>query len=623
MIHILDKSTIDKIAAGEVVERPYSIVKELVENAIDAGATQITIEIKEGGIGLIRITDNGSGIEHGDVRNAFLRHATSKISSIEDLHTLHSLGFRGEALSSIAAVTRTELVTKVADEMTGSRYVIEGGAEKVLEEVGVPNGTTFIIKDLFYNTPVRKKFLKSATSEASAIGDLVEKLALSHPDIAFRFINNNQVRLQTDGNGKLKDIIYQIYGKEVAASLISVNVETSGISLGGYLAKPEISKNNRSFELFFVNGRYIKSPLLAKAVEEAYGTRMMQGKFPFFVLYIDIAASDIDVNVHPNKMEIRFSDSQQMYDLVRDMVAEVLSGTDLIKKVSLDTPKERIKEQRQREADIPLRTTGIAGEATEKSASTDMPIEKKPFTKLPESFETNRLQTYKDREKVYKAMEEVARSVEDMPTAYQAEQQISFLDEKARKKHRIIGQVFDTYWIIEYGEEMYIIDQHAAHEKVLYERFMTAFKEEQILSQYLAVPIILTLSTIEEEALRRHKDVLSKLGYEIEYFGGREYKVSSIPNFLPSVSKEEILSEIIDNLSEESFEKTPEAILEKTASLACKAAIKGNQKIGITQADILIGEMLKLENPYHCPHGRPTIIAMSKTELEKKFKRIV
>lgn len=639
MINILDKSTIDKIAAGEVVERPASIVKELLENAIDASSNQITVEIKDGGISYIRITDNGTGIEKDDIKTAFLRHATSKIKNAADLDNILSLGFRGEALSSISAVTRTEIISKTKSSFTANLYKIEGGEELCFEEVAAPDGTTIIIKDLFYNTPARRKFLKSPNTEAAYISDIVEKLALSNPDISFRYIKNNVNKLHTLGNGNVKDIIYQIYGKEASSSLLELKYKDDIFKINGYIAKPEYSKSKRTNEIYFINSRYIKNSIIAKAIEDAYGNRMMQGKYPFVVLNININPSLLDVNVHPSKMEIRFEDVNTIYAVIKSAVENTLVSADLVKRAYV-SEKDRIEEIKQNlkikleeenrvrypenfernrikelEKENTIKPIGIEGK------NLDILNVEKNNEKPVEIKEKKEEYIFEDKTKEYIKTElesKVAQKIEDVEY-----EQLKFLDEKTIKKHRIVGQIFGTYWIVELDKEMFIIDQHAAHEKVLYERFLKAYENDISTKQYISPSIILSLSDIELEALEINRDFFYKMGFEIENFGGREIKVSALPNNLPSVDKKDLLMELIEEISESGIIRQAEPILSKLASISCKAAIKGNQNISFEEAQILIDEMLNLDNPYNCPHGRPTIIKMSKYEIEKKFKRIV
>ena len=604
-IQILDQDTINQIAAGEVVERPASVVKELMENAIDAGATAVTVEIRQGGIGFIRITDNGCGIPKEELPLAFLRHSTSKIHSAADLLTVASLGFRGEALSSIAAVSQVELITKTTDSLTGSRYRIEGGEEKGLEEVGAPEGTTFISRNLFFNTPARRKFLKTETTEAGHVADLVEKIALSHPEISIRLIVNNQNRLHTSGNHNLKDIIYTIYGREIAGSLLSVSAEREGMRISGFIGKPVIARGNRNFENYFINGRYIKSRLISKAIEDGYKSYMMQHKYPFTLLHFTIEPELIDVNVHPSKMELRFKDGEAVYQMVYHAVTSALSGKELIPTASL--PEPRVPNQPE-----------VSGQP-ESQSRPEVPGR-------PEPFEKKRMEAMgivKEPPSPYGKEPPVPPSAEE-----KKEEQLELFDgrllsEEARKRHRLIGQVFDTYWLVEYDGSLYIIDQHAAHEKVLFEQNFASLKSREYTSQYISPPIILSLSMREAELLNRSIDVFRQVGFEIEPFGGSEFAVRAVPGNLLSLAKKELLMEMIDSLSEEGGRIAPESVYDRIAAMSCKAAVKGNTNLSFAEADQLIDSLLKLENPYQCPHGRPTIISISKYEMEKKFKRIV
>ena len=604
-IQILDQDTINQIAAGEVVERPASVVKELMENAIDAGATAVTVEIRQGGIGFIRITDNGCGIPKEELPLAFLRHSTSKIHSAADLLTVASLGFRGEALSSIAAVSQVELITKTTDSLTGSRYRIEGGEEKGLEEVGAPEGTTFISRNLFFNTPARRKFLKTETTEAGHVADLVEKIALSHPEISIRLIVNNQNRLHTSGNHNLKDIIYTIYGREIAGSLLSVSEEREGMRISGFIGKPVIARGNRNFENYFINGRYIKSRLISKAIEDGYKSYMMQHKYPFTLLHFTIEPELIDVNVHPSKMELRFKDGETVYQMVYHAVTSALSGKELIPTASL--PEPRVPNQPE------------ISNQPESQSQPEVPGR-------PEPFEKKRMEAMgivKEPPSPYGKEPPVPPSAEE-----KKEEQLELFDgrllsEEARKRHRLIGQVFDTYWLVEYDGSLYIIDQHAAHEKVLFEQNFASLKSREYTSQYISPPIILSLSMREAELLNRSIDVFRQVGFEIEPFGGSEFAVRAVPGNLLSLAKKELLMEMIDSLSEEGGRIAPESVYDRIATMSCKAAVKGNTNLSFAEADQLIDSLLKLENPYQCPHGRPTIISISKYEMEKKFKRII
>lgn len=586
MIRKLSKDTIDKIAAGEVVERPMSIVKELVENSLDADSDSITVEIKNGGIDMIRVTDNGCGISCDEVRTAFEAHATSKITDADDLMMLKSLGFRGEALSSIAAVTRCEVITKTSEEVTAVRYLIEGGNEMGYSEIGAPDGTTIITRELFFNVPARKKFLKTGMTEAAHIAELVEKLALSHPDVSFRFINNNQIKLQSSGNGSLKDVIYRIYGRDITGSLIEVNCENERLIIKGFIGKPEVNRPNRNFENYFVNGRYIKSNIISKALEDAYGNRMMQHQFPFAVLIIDTDPAFMDVNVHPTKMEVRFADASAIYDDVLSAVRSALDKEVLIPHIGIsdDDKTDIIK------------------------------FDTKPSVRPSEPFE-----------KVRSVAEKTEyRDVVQQNLFTSPREEVSYVAESDLKmRYRIIGQVFSTYWILELEDKMFLMDQHAAHEKIYYERLLTQYKKQCVISQNINPPIIVTLTDSEGVAVSNHINDFEKAGYEIEHFGGNEYAIRSIPTSLPSVEKSELFKELISEYVEDVSCGDAISILEKTASMACKAAIKGGQRISYSEAERLADELFKCENPYSCPHGRPTMIEFTKSDLEKKFKRIV
>ena len=646
-IQVLDQSTINKIAAGEVIERPSSVVKELVENAIDAGATAITIEIKEGGISFIRITDNGSGIAPEEIKLAFLRHSTSKIKSIEDLMNVSSLGFRGEALSSIAAVSQIELVTKTADSFTGIRYVIEGGKEVSFEEVGAPDGTTFMIRNLFFNTPVRRKFLKTAATEAGYINALLEHLSLSHPDISFRFISNNQNRLHTSGNMNLKDIIYSVYGRDITKNLIELDVSTQDIHITGFIGKPAICRGNRGFENYYINGRYIKSHIITRAIEEAYRGFIMPHNYPFTALHFQINPSILDVNVHPTKMELRFSKNEFVYQFVLDAITDALNRRELIPEVK---PSDTVAESAMQNT-----TTQQNASAQPEPPIPSMSVQKP--SRLPEPFEAERLpdlaekslsdtvsesvtpygtHNTQSRQNIQNIQniqnthntQNVRDSQDTQQTAKPAEQMNLFedklLDVNHKQDYRIIGQLFDTYWLIEFEDSFYMMDQHAAHEKILYERLMKQFHEKTYHSQMIMPPVILTLSLREEQILKENWKTFTALGYEIEEFGGKEYKVTGLPAELPTVIDcKQLLIELIDTIADESATHDPERITEKVASMSCKAAVKGNNRLSFKEAEELMRELMEAENPYNCPHGRPTLIKMTKYEIERKFKRIL
>lgn len=667
-IQILSQETINQIAAGEVVERPMAVVKELVENAMDAGATSVTVEIRDGGKSLIRITDNGSGMTPEDIPLAFTPHATSKIASAQDLMNVHTLGFRGEALASIASVSQMELITKTREQLVGSRYVIEGGQEKSLEEVGCPEGTTILVRNLFYNTPARLKFLKTPPTEAGYISSMLEHMALSHPDVSFRFINQNNTRLHTSGNGNLKDVIYPIYGREITANLVEVSASEISCHLSGFIGKPAVSRGNRTYMNYFINGRYIKSNVVQKAIEDAYQPYVMQHRYPFTVLHIQIDPTKIDVNVHPQKMELRFTDSQGVYQSIYHAVSEALRFREPVTSVSLDEEKKETKTKKTqiREPEIfekmrqeALERAGKAqavrnsrSAAKEQTASNDLVREhanyqtaantdsmpedrfmKKGSAKQVLSHETqaqaanveSSAQETQPLQEPNLPQEET--SAVPKPAKLQFEQQTMFhqgiLSEQGKKECQIIGQVFGTYWILQYEDSMYMVDQHAAHEKVLYERFMKKILQHEVMTQQLQPPIIVSLSMAQEEALSRHGNVLEQLGYVVEPFGGHEYAVTGVPAHLPDVGESELLKEIIDTLAPRQGHETPEILRDRVATMSCKAAVKGGNVLPVDQMKELFLEMMACENPYHCPHGRPTMIKMTRTEIDKKFKRIV
>ena len=622
-IQVLDQETINKIAAGEVIERPSSVVKELVENAIDAGATAVTIEIKDGGISFIRITDNGSGISKDDIPMAFLRHSTSKIKSIEDLMNVSSLGFRGEALSSIAAVSQVELITKTADDFTGSRYVIEGGNEISLEEVGAPDGTTFIVRNLFYNTPVRRKFLKTAATEAGYVNALIEHLSLSHPDISFRFINNNQNKLHTSGNMNLKDIIYGVYGRDITSNLMEISGKTQDVEITGFIGKPVICRGNRGYENYYINGRYIKSSIITKAIEEAYKGYIMPHNYPFTAIHFKINPSIMDVNVHPTKMELRFSKNEFVYRFVLETVKECLANRELAARVKLpdSKPYQAPRIEPPRESFYNSTESSVKQKTVNENQTTGFiknitDYTKMPPTRLPEPFEIKRSdEMIKEDKKIYEAekkQEAEHLSMFDTP----------LMSGKAKADYRIIGQLFETYWLIEYEDKFYMMDQHAAHEKILYERFMNHLKVKDMDTQMIMPPVIIELNMQQEDAYKRNKQAFSRLGFEIEEFGGNAYKVNGLPAGLPNINLKQMLIDMIDGLTDDNSTDL-DIITERVATMSCKAAVKGNNKLSFEEAKELIEELMQAENPYNCPHGRPTLIVMSKYEVERKFKRIL
>lgn len=701
-IAVLDQNTIDKIAAGEVVERPSSVVKELVENAIDAGATAITVEITDGGKKLIRITDNGSGMDAEQVPLAFLRHATSKIEKVEDLTHIASLGFRGEALSSIAAVSQVELITKTPSGISGTRYVIEGGKEQSLEEMGAPEGTTFLIRNLFYNTPARSKFLKSDMTEAGYINTLMEQLALSHPEISFKYIQNRQVKLSSSGNYSVKDVIYSVYGREIAKALLDVSYENDFMKIEGFVGKPEISRGNRTFENYYINGRYVKNKIITKAIEDGYKGLVMQHKFPFVSLRIEMDGNDLDVNVHPAKREVRFARETEVYTAIYETVRKVLTHRELIPQVSVgkDEPTSRTEQikpgnipepfevkRRQEMYGHPNRTANIASHAAPTASEVrstasvpSIPYNKptngtasygsaetahnssassadkykrvdslrenpvygsQPFTKEEEEMFSGTLKDGRNENSVAetadyeviseKPAESAPPEVDNEPIKSQEQEppkQLELFEERllapeSRSRHRLIGQLFDTYWLVQFEDNFYIIDQHAAHEKVYYERFVKQFQSQNIQSQYVSPPLIVSLSLEEENLLKANKKYFRDFGFEIEPFGGREYSISAVPSSLLGMTEEELFLEMLDHLTADGSKDAFEIFASRLATMACKAAVKGNHSMSPQEADKLIDELLTLKNPYNCPHGRPTIIAMSKTEIEKKFKRIV
>lgn len=685
MIQVLDQKTIDKIAAGEVVERPASVVKELVENSIDSGATAITVEIKEGGISLIRVTDNGCGIPAEQVPTAFLRHATSKITSIEDLLTVRSLGFRGEALSSIAAVGQVELITKTGEALTGLRYEIHGGIEQNVEEIGCPEGTTFIVRNLFYNTPARRKFLKTAMTEGNYVSELVEQIAMSHPDISFKFVNNGQNKLSTSGNGSLKDILYHIYGRDIAANLLPIEAERDGMKISGYVAKPYISRGNRSFEHYFVNGRYIKSPIITRAIEEAYKTFVMIHKFPFVAIYLTVNSKLLDVNVHPRKMEMRYSRGDELYKFIFEEIRYVLLQKELIPEVSQIASGKKIGQgiptassvpepfetnRRKQEpgygsekkdnfqsfyglqkgtptvhekeaiyqatvtlehASAPVTTEHIASEV---AASSENPSEEslsggKLSAEQPSTEKVSEKNISAEQPSIENTDQTVAETGTPEPEVQSniRKDQISlfesgFMTEEARPKHRLIGQLFKTYWLIEYENNLFIMDQHAAHEKVMYEKLMKQYEKREVLSQQIHPSLVISVNPVEQEALRKNMDFFEQMGFQIESFGGNEYMLRAVPLETYGLAAQDIFIDFVDSLTEEGNHLNMDLFIYKIATMACKAAVKGNMKLSFAEADALIDQLLQLDNPYNCPHGRPTIIAMTETELEKKFRRI-
>ncbi|MEQ2711267.1 DNA mismatch repair endonuclease MutL [Anaerostipes amylophilus] len=657
-IQLLDQKTIDNIAAGEVIERPASVVKELVENAVDANANAITVEIKDGGMTLIRVTDNGIGIPKDQVKTAFLRHATSKIRSVEDLLSVSSLGFRGEALSSISAVAQVELVTKTAESFSGVSYKIYGGEEEAFDDIGAPDGTTFLVKNLFYNTPARRKFLKSATTEAGYVEQMMVHIALSHPEISFKFIHNNKNKIYTSGNGKVKDIIYHIYGRDVAGALIPVQAQSEDVKVTGFVAKPYVSRGNRNYESYFINGRYIKSSIIYKSIEEGYRTFTMKHRYPFVCLDFKINQELLDVNVHPTKMEIRFRNGREIYELVVDTVKEALLQKDLVQDVLRETPKKkeqpktkevkkpepfevnRRKEETQKMdqtmkdfAKMRQSQTNQQGQGVQQIEKSSIAANSIGHRAKPEGMKQERLKSESSqtaKKPTYAGLNYNTQKKEfpQYKTDELSSNQMTLREDpvfsvQARPDRKILGQLFKTYWLIEYEDQLFIMDQHAAHEKVNYERLMKNFKEKEIYSQRLEPPMVVTVSMMEAEALERYKDAFAGLGFTIESFGGNEYCIREVPANLYGIGERDLFMELLDAVSQENGTMDTEVIASKIATMACKMSIKGNQRVSLMEVEHLLDELMKLENPYQCPHGRPTIIKMSKYEIDKKFKRIV
>lgn len=642
-IQLLDQKTIDNIAAGEVIERPASVVKELVENAVDAKANAVTVEIKDGGMTLIRVTDNGIGIPKDQVKTAFLRHATSKIRSVEDLLSVSSLGFRGEALSSISAVAQVELVTKTAESFSGVSYKIYGGEEEAFDDIGAPDGTTFLVKNLFYNTPARRKFLKSATTEAGYVEQMMVHIALSHPEISFKFIHNNKNKIYTSGNGKVKDIIYHIYGRDVAGALIPLEAQNKDVKVTGFVAKPYVSRGNRNYESYFINGRYIKSSIIYKAIEEGCRTFTMKHRYPFVCLDFKIDQELLDVNVHPTKMEIRFRNGREIYELVVDAVRAALLQKDLVQDVLRETPKKKelpktkevkkpepfeVNRRKEEVQKVDQQGQGVQQQVEKQRQAVQQQIEKPshPVKKTPtasESSKNTKKPTYAGLNYNTQKKEFPQYKTDELSNNQMTLREDPVFSVQARPDRKILGQLFKTYWLIEYEDQLFIMDQHAAHEKVNYERLMKNFKEKEIYSQRLEPPMVVTVSMTEAEALTRYKDAFAGLGFTIESFGGNEYCIREVPANLYGIGERDLFMELLDAVSQENGTLDTEVIASKIATMACKMSIKGNQRVSLMEVEHLLDELMKLENPYQCPHGRPTIIKMSKYEIDKKFKRIV
>ena len=638
MIKVLDQHTIDKIAAGEVIERPASVVKELVENSIDAGATRITVEITDGGTSMIRVTDNGSGIDADDVRKAYLSHATSKLDNVDDLMNIISLGFRGEALSTIAAVSKVEMITKTHDALSGIKYEIHGGKEIDFKEVGAPDGTTIISRNIFFNTPARLKFLKSNMTEGSYISDLMTHIALANPDVAVQLISNNKVIIDTQGDGRLKETIYSLYGKDITRGLLDVNYEEGDIKLTGFVGKPFLSKGNRSFENYFVNKRYIKSPIVNRAIEEAYKTHIMQHKFPYTALFIEVPPYMVDVNVHPAKREFRFDNEQGLFHAVFHAVKDALTDKEMIPDATANysnTPENIIYD---RSTDIAPAETNIVNDKPSGNSSSFSILEsllpKEYVEKLSKSG--NETQEKTEEESLSKSKDNTfsrsiditientfSKPLDKKDFAQEEMSETRYLSEEAKGHHKIIGQIFDTYWITEYDGVMYLMDQHAAHEKVNYERFLKEFKERTIHSQTLFPPELVSLSNTEKQSVLENAEYLSRYGFEVEDFGSNEVRITAMPANLIGLDGREVFSELVSYLNDHITEVTEDIFVRKLATMGCKAAIKGNQRITESEVVDLIDKLMKLNDPYTCPHGRPTLVKFSKEDVDKMFKRIV
>ena len=644
-IHVLDRSTIDKIAAGEVVERPASVVKELTENALDAGAGRITIEIRDGGISLIRVTDNGHGIGTEDIPSAFLRHATSKISSSDDLTALTSYGFRGEALSSIAAVSRVELITRSEDDIAATRYIIEGGREKLREEIGAPQGTTIFVRDLFFNTPVRAGFLKTPMTEGSHVGSFVEQLILSNPSTAFTFLVNGQTKITSSGNGRMEDVIYHIYGRDIASRIIPMDHEYKGIHIRGYIGSPSISRGNRNFENYYVNGRYVRSRILMKGIEDGYGNRLMQHQYPFTCLLIEADPQVIDVNVHPTKMDVRFSDEKCVYEALKEAVGEALKGKEMIVASSLEASADKPSDPDRRKEKAPRppepfeHTGGASVLREERAAYGKENGEDEGLSGERTAMADRAVTPDAEADRASSALKEALlsetspglkgvrdeRAGRGIPEGHFVQQTIvpEFLSREAGMLRRIVGEVFSTYWICEFDNKMYIFDQHAAHERVLYEKFMKEYENRQILSQAVSPPYIVTLDSDEEAKLALYGDAFTTLGFEIEPFGERDYAVHAVPYSLGTIDSDVLFRQLLDQLEFSQKVADMDVYIHRVATEACKAAVKGGEKLDRAQAARLLDDLMTCGDPYHCPHGRPTIISFSREDLERRFKRIV
>ena len=699
-IHLLSQECINQIAAGEVVERPGSIVKELVENALDAKATAISIEIKGGGISFLRVSDNGEGIFSEDMERAFLPHATSKIQNPKDLEEILSFGFRGEALASIASVAKVECISKRQEDFLAHRILVEGGSFSPVEEVGGMDGTSILVRDLFYNVPARKKFLLSESTEASRVEEMVEKLALANPGISFHFVKDGKSRFQTLGGGKLSDVVFGIYGKSFAKDSLEIKESyypssltgLATLHIEGLLGKPSLTRSNRQYEIFFVNGRFVRDSLLSRALEDAYKPFLMQHKFPFAIVFLHLSPNLVDVNVHPQKLEVRFQNREKIYQALFDCVSKTLSKADLIdhsplslfqkekeeKSMAFLSPSsqlwEKKEEKKENKNDIPEEAvrsdqndkqsaeqiSTIKEQEKEKAEAVNQryPIgeasenalenasEKAPFRiEVPElnqqKAETReekliyeefdltkgiRLEEEKASEKEENTVpreEQLFSESEDLPSAEQESLfSPSFFSEEGEREFRLIGQVFQTYWLIEFQKELFIMDQHAAHEKVNFEKMRKNYLKKPGISQGI-LPKTMVFSAKEEELYEKTKDYFTHLGYRIRKEEEKRYALEGIPADFPSLDAEMLFHEILDALAEEGNLSEAESVYDKIASMACKASVKGNQLLSFKEAEALVQKLFTLENPYACPHGRPTIVAFKKQDLEKMFKRIV
>ena len=686
-IVLLDELTINKIAAGEVIERPASVVKELVENSIDAGATNITVEIQNGGISKIRIIDNGSGMSKDDLEFAFERHATSKIRKAADLENVKSMGFRGEALASIAAIAHVELVSKTEDDNIGHKIVVEGGKILEIEDSASQKGTTITVSNLFFNTPVRYKFLKKDFTEAGYIEDAVTRIAIANPNIAIKLINGNKTIIQTNGNGDLKTVIYTIYGKEIAEGLLEVNYEYEGIKVTGAIGKPEIARNNRSYQMFFVNKRYIKDKTLSAGVEQAFKGLIPIGKYGVVVLNIEIEPNKIDVNVHPTKLEIRFQEEQKVFKAIYHSVKDTLLKGDLVKEVErepvveeqkLEVNQEPVKlEENQIKTEQvvepkveteDIKKSGFMGLFKKKEKDADEFIENYSTNTLQEIFaqksagqpeeveiptqeQKNKMEDIIEKQKELenpKVEEPTSKDFDEMyvktfgklPETQKIEENSNKIDIKTLKevenisvfeekdnyntipKYKFIGALFSTYLVIEMKDEIYIIDQHAAHERVMYEKVKKNFYNNMEKdSQIMLLPDIIELSHKERAIVKENTDLFKKAGFIIEEFGDNTIRLIGVPSLCMDLDTKELFLEILDEIDTVAITAKQEKEDKFISTIACKAAVKANMKLTNEEVDTLMRQLLVLPNPFTCPHGRPTAIKMTRYDIERKFNR--